>query len=170
MLVTAAVSDVRRRRIPNWLVLAGLTGGFAVHGILSGWAGIQFSAAGMGLALLVYFPLYLLRAMGAGDVKLMAACGALAGAANWFGIFLLTGIAGGVMAVAVLLYRGGLASSVMSTARVATYLVQLRVPYVARPELDVNHPKAATLPHGAAIALGGICFLVAMYFWSPRPA
>ena len=52
--------------------------------------------------LLVYVPLYLIRGMGAGDVKLMAAVGAIAGPGHWLGIFLATAVIGGVVSLLVM--------------------------------------------------------------------
>src|SRR5580692_12667524 len=111
LVVIAAVYDIRFRRIPNWLVLTGLLAGVVLNTLLLEWSGVRASLLGIILAFLVYFPLYLLRGMGAGDVKLMAAIGALVGPSNWFGIFVLSGILGGVFAVLFLLSRGKLLNS-----------------------------------------------------------
>ena len=73
MVAIAAVYDIRFRRIPNWLVLTGLVLGLGLNTFLFRWPGARASLLGIGLAFLIYFPLYLLRGMGAGDVKLMAA-------------------------------------------------------------------------------------------------
>jgi prepilin peptidase CpaA len=77
LVLTAAFYDLRWRRIPNWLVLAGVLLGFGLNGFLSGapLRGLLQALLGFGLASLVYFPLYVIRAMGAGDVKLMMAVG-----------------------------------------------------------------------------------------------
>src|ERR1700689_4273619 len=83
IVVTAGIYDLRYRRIPNWLVLAGLVMGFGLNTFLFELTGLTRAALGMGLALLIYFPLYLLRAMGAGDAKLMAAVGSVVGPGNW---------------------------------------------------------------------------------------
>ena len=96
----AAVYDVRYRRIPNWLTVGGVLLGLALNAFLyQGWPGLRFSLPGFGLGFGVYFLLYVLRAMGAGDVKLMAAVGAVVGWQNWFGIFVITAIIGGLMAM-----------------------------------------------------------------------
>src|SRR3954466_2040420 len=81
LVLVAAGYDIRYRRIPNWLVLAGIVTGFAWNVFSSGWSGLGHAAAGFGLGLALYFPLYLLRARGAGDVKLLAAVGAIVGPA-----------------------------------------------------------------------------------------
>src|SRR5690348_13114929 len=105
LVLTAAFWDLRWRKIPNWLVLSGLIVGFALNGFLFEWQGVKLAALGLGIAFAVYFPLYLIRAMGAGDVKLMMAIGSLVGWAAWLFIFIFTGVIGGVIAIAVLLLR-----------------------------------------------------------------
>src|SRR5947209_3673955 len=97
LVLGAAVFDARYRRIPNWLTLAGVLIGLAMNAYLYGvfptkqvqgsWGGLLFAAQGLGFGFAVYVFLYALRAMGAGDVKLMAAVGAMAGWRDWFGIF-----------------------------------------------------------------------------------
>src|SRR5437763_15114898 len=97
LVLIAAVYDVRYRRIPNWLTLLGVVLGVAMNTFLyRGWPGLRFSLAGLALAFGVYVLLYALRAMGAGDVKLMAAVGAIAGWQDWFGIFVITALVGGI--------------------------------------------------------------------------
>src|ERR1019366_6288055 len=108
VVAIAAAFDIRYRRIPNWLVLAGIIAGFAWNSSVSGWSGLGRAAEGLGLGFILYFPLYLIRARGAGDVKLLAAVGAITGPANCLWIFLLTAILGGVIAVLYAMLRGRL--------------------------------------------------------------
>ena len=77
LALTAGVYDILYRRIPNWLVLPCWVVGFVVNGYLAGWAGIKTAALGFGLSMLICVPLYVVKARAAGDVKLMAAIGAL---------------------------------------------------------------------------------------------
>lgn len=158
--LTAAVYDFRFRRIPNWLNLAGVLAGITVNTWISGLSGLKSSAAGLGLAFAVYIVLYLLRAMGAGDVKLMAALGAIAGPDAWIRIFLLACILGGVIAIILLLTKGRVATTLWNVGFILKELSQFRAPYMKREELDVHNPKAVTLPHGVSIALGVLVFVV----------
>jgi prepilin peptidase CpaA len=121
----------------------------------------------MGLAFLVYFPLYLLRGMGAGDVKLMAAVGALMGPANWFVIFLLSSILGGLAAVVLLLTKGRVRRTFRNVGYMLYEMAHFRPPYLRREELDLSSPQAAKMPHGVAIAMGSICFLAAVWIRAP---
>ena len=169
LVLVAAVTDVRSRRIPNWLTLSGVVAGILLNWFLNvdrfNW---RTALLGMGLAFLVYFPLYLLRGMGAGDVKLMAAIGALVGPANWFAIFILSNVLGGVAAVVLLLSRGRLWGTFRNVGYMLNELLHFRPPYLKREELDVKSPKAATMPHGLAIAFGSLAFLLAAWIWVPR--
>jgi prepilin peptidase CpaA len=168
IVVTAAVYDLRYRRIPNWLVLAGLVLGFGLNTFLFEMSGFTASAKGMGLALLIYFPLYLLRAMGAGDAKLMAAVGAIVGWGNWLAVFVLTAVIGGVMGLVVLLFAGRMRKTFWNLGWMISELIHFRAPYHSSEELDVRSAKAMRMPHGVAIALGAIAFLVARAIWSGK--
>ncbi|HXJ43246.1 MAG TPA: prepilin peptidase, partial [Bryobacteraceae bacterium] len=90
LIVTAAVYDIRFRRIPNWLNIVGVLTGLAMNSFLyRGWAGLRMSLIGLVVALSGCFVLYSMHAMGAGDLKLMAAIGAMVGFQNWLGILLV---------------------------------------------------------------------------------
>jgi prepilin peptidase CpaA len=164
----AAVYDLRYRRIPNWIVLAGLALGLGVNTFLFEWAGLRQSLYGLGLAFLIYFPLYLLHGMGAGDVKLMAAVGAIVGWADWLGIFFLTAIVGGLAAIALLAGRSQLRRGLSNAGYLVVQLLSFRLPYARREELDVKSEKSVKLPHGVTIAWGSVLFVGAAWIWAPR--
>jgi prepilin peptidase CpaA len=124
-----------------------------------GWCGLLFSLLGLALAFGVYFVLYLARAMGAGDVKLMAAVGALLGWQNWFGVFVITAILGGVMALIVAVAKKRLHKTLWNVAYILDEMKHGRPAYLNRQELDVKNPNAMGLPHGAVIAVGCMFFL-----------
>lgn len=155
----AAATDLHSRTIPNWLVVIGLVLGFGLNTYVYGWAGLWAASLGFGLALALYIPLYLLRAMGGGDVKLMAAVGALAGPKDWFTIFVLASILGGAIALTLLFMRNSMGTTFHNVGHILTNLVRLRAPYASNPDLDISSPKAVTMPHGVAIAAGTFAFL-----------
>ena len=158
LVVFAAFLDLRSRRIPNWLTLPGALLGISINTYQSGIIGLKGSVLGLGLAFAVYSGLFALRAMGGGDVKLMAAVGAFAGPEHWLWIFLITALAGGIFAIVTLLTRGGLVKALANVAAILQDLAHLRAPHESRPELDVSNPGARTLPHGAAIATGVVIY------------
>src|ERR1700745_480507 len=94
----AAIWDWRSRKIPNWLTVAGTAAGITLHGVLSGWSGLGFAFAGMGLALVLLLPLVYLRALGAGDWKLMGAVGSFLGWRLFLVVLFGSIIVAGIMA------------------------------------------------------------------------
>lgn len=163
LVLAAAIFDFLYRRIPNWLVLSGFIAGVFLRVTTGGWTGLGEAAAGFGFAFAVYLIFYALRAMGAGDVKLMAAVGAISGPVNWFSIFILTSIIGGVLALLLLLVRGGLDRALKNVFIIVRELAQGRAPHRLEPALDVGSRSAVTLPHGITIALGTCLFLLLLY-------
>src|SRR4051794_20714595 len=151
LVMTAGVFDLRFRRIPNWLVATGLLTGLTLNIVLFEWEGLKASLLGIGIATVIYLPLYALRAMGAGDVKLMMAIGAMVGPGPWIGIFVITGVFGGVVALGMLLARRGLGRTAGNVRHILVSLAQFRAPYAGNPELDVRSDRALRLPHGAVI-------------------
>src|SRR5882757_11334382 len=98
VLAVATFTDLRSRRIPNWLVFSFLVVGFAVSGYLHGWHGIVHSLAGFGVGALFFGVLCWMGGMGMGDVKLCAAIGVWIGPSQMLTALLMTGIAGGLIA------------------------------------------------------------------------
>lgn len=169
--VIAGIYDWRFRRIPNWLTLAGLIAGFSCHcylgGAAGGWAGslagFTTAAKGFGLAALVYFALYLARAMGAGDVKLMAALGSIAGPMNWFLFFLASSILGAVAAIAMTLAYGRFYSTLWNVGQIVKELTLFHAPYKRQPQLDLHHSNALRIPRGTVIGVTAVLLVVARW-------
>src|SRR5580692_5145975 len=151
LVAIAAIFDIRSRRIPNWLVLAGIITGCAWNVYASSWSGLFRAAEGFGLGFILYFPLYLIRARGAGDVKLLAAVGAITGPGNCFWIFLSTAILGGIIALLLLTVRGRVQKTLFNVGWIVRDLLQFRAPYKSNEEVDVTTTKGLRLPHGAMI-------------------
>jgi prepilin peptidase CpaA len=160
VVLGAAVYDVRYRRIPNWISVTGVLLGLAMNSFLyQGWPGLRLSLTGLAGGFGIYFALYALRAMGAGDAKLMAAVGAIVGWRNWFGIFLFAAITGGAMALILVAMRGRVRKTLWNVGFILSEMKSGRPAYMGKEELDVRNPKALGLPHGAVIAVGTIFFL-----------
>ena len=158
LLAGAAVCDYRTHRIPNWLVLSG-----AVFGVIYNTAmydDILFPLAGLGLGLLLFLPLYLIRAMGAGDVKLLAMVGAFLGPGATFIAAVASMIVGGVLAILFALVRG----TALRMFRNLATLFQLGLfGAIAKsaPDLRISADvSAGKLPYGVAIAIGTIGYLM----------
>src|SRR5438132_3726240 len=134
----AAVLDFRFRKIPNWLTVSAFGIGVLIHVVQNGADGLLVALGGAALGLVVLVPFYLLHAMGAGDVKLLAALGALVGAQALVSVILYTAVVGGVISVFVLVRRGTLQSFL---GNVVTHPVGMRL-------------SGAKAPYGVAIASG----------------
>jgi prepilin peptidase CpaA len=157
----AAAYDLKLRKIPNWLNLSGVILGIGLNCLLWHGPGLLTALLGLGLALLVYFPLFLARGMGAGDVKLMAAIGSIAGPRNWLIIFIATALLGGVAAIILVLRKRRFFSTFSNLGVIISELSAGRMPFKKDANLDFRAKQAMGLPHGAVIALGSIVFLSA---------
>jgi prepilin peptidase CpaA len=165
LVVVAGIYDIRYRRIPNWLVLPAVPVGFALNALVSlrsqesVWPGLGQAALGLGLAVLVYMPLYALRGMGAGDVKLAAALGALVGPMIWCVILVLSAVVGLVLALFLMVLHKRFRKTFSNIGYIVWEMIHLRAPHRTNEELDVSSPKSFRLPHGAVIALGTLALL-----------
>lgn len=150
--MTGAVWDIASRRIPNRLSYSGILVGILLRTALLGWRGLASALAGGVLAGGLFFALYLVRGMGAGDVKLMTAVGCFAGAPAVVQIVLVCALAGGIMALGVALYR----SIAVRTLRNVWELLRFHAAHGAQvhPTLNIDNPHATRLPYAIAIAAG----------------
>jgi prepilin peptidase CpaA len=153
LLVIAAYFDVKSRRIPNKLVLAGLIASFVLQINLNGFEGFKAWGLGLLVGFGLFLPLYLLRAMGAGDVKLMAMVGAFVGPLYVLGAALMTLVAGGVLAIAMAMYSGVLMQTVKNARTVLT-VGMYKTLSGGGVQFDAPAASAGSLPYAVAIALG----------------
>ena len=103
----AAFDDLRRGLISNWINATALVVGFCYWGIDRGWPGLAYAAAGSLLGFVVFLVFYWLGAMGGGDVKLMAAFGALLGPSGILMAALLAAPIGALIAAFCLAWNRG---------------------------------------------------------------
>jgi len=118
---------------------------------VSGTSGVSTgeSIAGLFIGLLLMMPGHALGATGAGDVKLMAAVGAIVGPAMVLSAFMFTAIAGGVLALVVAVQRQRLAATIAGTGRL------MAAPGSASQEIKAA-PSASRFAYGPAIAIGSV--------------
>lgn len=88
--LVAAISDVRTKRLPNWLTVPALVCGIIFQVVTAGWAGLLTALAGFAVGFSILFVLWLIGGSGGGDVKLMGALGAWLGPAPIFIVFLMS--------------------------------------------------------------------------------
>ncbi|WP_137174033.1 prepilin peptidase [Massilia sp. HP4] len=163
LLGAAVWHDVRARRIPNAVVFPGMLAAFALHVLLPagdglfggqvGGLGLLQSLGGWGLGLALLLPMYALRLMGAGDVKLLAMVGAFIGAGQILTVGLVTLVAGGLLALAFAAWQGSLRRLVGNAWHMAMHSAfSALAGSIAAP---VTPPEAASgrLPYAVAIAV-----------------
>ena len=162
LTILAALLDWRSRRIPNWLTVPGLLSGVVVHALIAGWPGALFALKGAGLALILLLPLVALRALGAGDWKLMGAVGAFVGWQMFLFVLLGSIFASGIMAI-VQVYRTG---RVMETLKNMVTLVRGFFTFGLKknPQISLDNPRLLKLPFGVAVAAATlVCFYAANF-------
>jgi prepilin peptidase CpaA len=144
----AVVTDLRSRRISNRLTYPAAALGLAIHFASGGWGGLTTSAVGLLLGLGLLLLPFFLGAMGGGDVKLLAAIGALQGPQFVLLTAVYAGLAGGVLALGYLIRQRGLTEAL----RYATG------GWIGGVRPDA--PKAGAIPYGPAIASGAAIVLL----------
>lgn len=163
--LAAVLTDLRQRRIPNGLVLLALAAGFVTHvfgpvndggGLFSYWPGAlgaQGALFGALMGLVLFLPLYALRIMGAGDVKLLAGMGSFAGPAETLSLALFVLVMGGIVGVARMLWNGT-ARRVMGNLM----LVLLPVLHGGPRAFDPARDSADRMPYALALAAGVLAY------------
>lgn len=159
LLLAAAWSDYGTGRIPNALVFGGAFLGLAYNTLVPAVPDTTLPAflgalEGLACGLAVMLPFYLLRAMGAGDVKLMAMSGAFLGFPETLGAVMATFLAGGALSLAYLVWKGTLRRALFNIAALGG-AAWARHAFA----LDAK-TSAGTLPYGIAISVGTIGYLV----------
>jgi prepilin peptidase CpaA len=158
VLIEAAVIDGRQLRVPNWLTFHFLAGGLAFAGWTGGQAGLIWSLAGASVGLLSLLPLYAIGGMGAGDVKLMAGLGAWVGPNIALGAFVTSALAGGLMAVAMVVVSGELLRHWVLFQTIGHEILTVRNPAELAGRAGERKKNMMLLPYGIPIAVGSIAY------------
>ena len=156
LVVVAAWSDLRTRKIPNWITVSGAAVALGLHIFYGGASGAIRSLAGATLGLAIFIALYAAGGMGAGDVKLFSAVGAFLGPQALILAFIFTGLIGGVAGLALALWRGRLRETLERTREVLIDAGTLRWQQMRERAAS---PKSLRLPYGAVIAGGTLVSL-----------
>ena len=147
-----AGTDIKSRRIPNYLTGPAILLGLILHVSLDGFHGLWTSLAAGLICGAIFLALYLAGGMGAGDVKLITAVGCLAGLSSIAYLLILTSLAGGVMGVVFAMMRGKLKQTLMNVGAIASHHKEEGLK--PHPELNVLNANNLRLPYGVAIAAG----------------
>jgi prepilin peptidase CpaA len=150
LAVIAGWTDLRSRRIPNWLTVSALAVGVAANTILSGWGGLKTSLLGALVGLALLLPFVLLRSLGAGDWKLAGALGAFAGPSLLLDLLMASIFVAGVMALALVVYKGRVRQTLRNIGHILVSLVTFRLP---ESRVSLDNPDSLKIPYGVALAL-----------------
>jgi prepilin peptidase CpaA len=152
--LVGAVTDVRSARIPNSLTYSAALAALGLRVALLGLYGLKSGALGMLLAGGLFLFLFVLGAMGGGDMKLMAAVGAWVGSEEVMTLILAAALAGGVLAIGRIIFRNMLGETLRNTIRLIFY--RFTSGMQPHPELNVQAPGSQRVPFGVAIAVGAL--------------
>lgn len=166
LLAIAAVTDFRTFRIPNWLTGGGIV--FAlIYAMFTPIPGAAWFAPATGLLLgfVLTIPMYIMRIMGAGDVKLIAMIGAFLGPADTVYAILFSFIFAGAAAIAFAAARGAIGRLFVNVRSILSGLAWSAIGGI-RPTARLE-PGASIgkLAFGISIALGTSAYVVARHFY-----
>ena len=150
--LVAVAWDLATRRIPNVLTFGAAFAALVAHAYIGGWNGAGMAAAGWVAGVALFFPVFALGGMGAGDVKLLGALGAWLGpvAAVWVALY--SGIAGGLMGLIVAGFSGYL---VQAFTNVFSLLMYWRIVGLKpAPELTLSTHKGPRLAYALPVFAG----------------
>lgn len=150
--IAACVTDLQARRIPNALTLGSAGAALVYYGVTAGWAGLGFAGAGWIVGTLLFLPLFVLRGIGGGDVKLLAAFGAWLGPGPVIWVALWGAVAGGVLALAISAWHGYTQQAFRNVWGLLSYWRVMGVR--PHPGLALDKTTAPRVPYALPLAAG----------------
>ena len=144
--------DVRYRRIPNVLVLATLIAGISINTGFGGFQGMLSSVEGFALAFFPMLLMHIFGALGAGDVKLFGAVGAVIGVGLVPLAFVAVVMLGAVLAIYTMLRAGTVLTTLHGVLRIFVGVL----PGWEMPRFAMSPDRRHTIPYGVAIMLGSL--------------
>jgi prepilin peptidase CpaA len=148
----ACITDLRQRRIPNALTLGAALVAIIFHGFTAGWTGLTFAAAGWVVGLLLFLPLFALRGIGGGDVKLLAALGAWLGPGLVVWLALWSAVVGGVFALVVSAWHGYTSQAFRNVWGMLSYWRVMGIR--PHPGISLDRSSGPRVPYALPMAAG----------------
>jgi len=155
-LFVAVVTDLLKHRIPNLLVIGLVVLGFLGNALADHSLGVWTSTSGLLTGLICFLPLHIFGALGAGDVKLLAAVGAVVGAGTAFSAALMTIAAGGFIALAYITLRGGFSDMIRRYWKMLVHLFYqhpIYIPPAPGEAAGLRFPYALAIASGTVLAV-----------------
>jgi prepilin peptidase CpaA len=165
LLLASVWTDVKGGKIPNRIVFPGLVLGILFNAVLPGGLGLLNAMGGVLVGLAALLPMYLLRVMGAGDVKLMAMVGASLGLEGVFGAVVGTFLAGGVLSL-VYAWRMGMLRHMLQNIRYILYSSTVKISNGSLPTLEDAPKMTGSFPYAVAITIGTFGYLIWKSGWA----
>ena len=164
LLVIASFSDYATYKIPNWLtfggMLFGLTYNAAVPLSTNPHHAFLWAAQGLLIGLCIMLPLYVMKIMGAGDVKLMAMIGAFLGASDTLYVILFSFIIGGIAAIGFAIANQALTRMLVNIKNISQIFI-LTATSGFKPEATIEKEQSVgKLPYGICISIGATLYLI----------
>jgi prepilin peptidase CpaA len=154
--LTAGLTDLRWRKIPNWLTYPAIPAAIVLHWIIAGRHAALLSLEGAALGLGLLLPFVLLRSLGGGDWKLVGGLGAFFGPAKLFEVLVYTLLINGVMALCLVIWKRRLGQTLRNLGRMLAAFFRLHLP---GSDLTIDNPEAAKVPFGIAAAIAVLLYV-----------
>lgn len=161
--LTAGITDLRWRRIPNWLTYPAVPIAVILHAFSGGWHGARSSLLGAGLGLGILLPFVLIRGLGAGDWKLIGGLGAFLGPTRLIQVLVITLLINGLMALVMIIAKRRLLKTLRNVGGLTAAFFHLRLP---GQELTIDNPEAAKVPFGVAAAVAVLLYTAWQRPWN----
>ena len=154
MLIIAVITDLSARKIPNSIIVFGLVGSLVCQLVATQGAGGLNWLAGVAVAFACFIPLYMLRGMAAGDVKLMMAVGGFLGYPLIIKAVVCVFLSGGILAFAFVIFKGRFKKLIQNMRLMLTDIFIKASSGVSVADDYVMKNSAGRMPYALAIALG----------------
>jgi prepilin peptidase CpaA len=161
--LAAGITDLRWRKIPNWLTYPAIPVAIVLHWIAAGRHAALLSLEGAALGLGILLPFVLIRSLGGGDWKLVGGLGAFFEPARLVQVLVYTLLINGVMALCMVIWKRRLGQTFRNLGRMAAAFFRFHLP---GQDLTIDNPEAAKVPFGIAAAIAVLLY-TASQPWVP---
>jgi prepilin peptidase CpaA len=162
--LTAGITDLRWRRIPNWLTYPAIPVAIALHWIVAGRHAALQSLEGAATGLAILLPFVLIRSLGGGDWKLVGGLGAFFSFSHRFAdVLIYTLLVNGFMALCLVIWKRRFGQTMRNLGRMTASFFKLHLP---GPDFTIENPEAAKVPFGVAAAIAVLLY-TAWQPWKP---
>ena len=161
--LAASLSDFRTHRVPNWLNATIALTGLVSQFLCFGWDGVGAGLLGMLVGFGMLFPFWMVRGMGAGDVKFMAALGAWLGLQLTFYAVIAGGLLGGVLALGLIVYQRSWARSYANLGVLFTKLSSVRTAFSEFGSAQTLAKSGVLMPYAIPLSIGTLFVLISDY-------